>query len=219
MLADFASPLTSHTVCDLCSGCGVIPLFFCRDERTPRRIYAVELQTEAVELIRRSVQENGLEGRIIPIQADLCDKETLVRLVPREKMDMVTVNPPYYRENSGKERLSEAQRLARHEIACDLERVIEAADALLRYGGVLKMCHLPERLAEVFCLMQKRKIEPKRLTLVCNKAGEKPWLALVEGKKGGKMGMTVEKPLVMRDSDGEYTDELRRIYGMKGTEG
>lgn len=172
----------------------------------------MELQQEAVELIRLSVRENGLEDRIIPVQADLCDKETLTRLVPRERMDMVTVNPPYYRENSGKERLSEAQRLARHEIACDLEKVIEAADVLLKYGGVLKLCHLPERLAEVFFLMQRRKIEPKKLTLVYNKAGEKPWLALVEGKKGGKTGLVIEKPLVMRDSSGEYTEELRKIY-------
>ena len=167
----------------------------------------------AVELLERSVCENGLQGRIIPIQADLCDRELLAQLVPREKMDMVTVNPPYFRENSGKERLSEAQRLARHEIACNLEQVIEAADLLLKYGGALKMCHLPERLAEVFYLMQKRKIEPKRLTLVCNKAGEKPWLALIEGKKGGKTGLIVEKPLIMRQENGEYTPELLEIYG------
>ena len=215
LLADFASPLPSHTVCDLCSGCGVIPLFFCRGEKLPKKIYAVELQREAVELLERSVQENGLEGRVIPVQADLCDKEALTRLVPREKMDMVTVNPPYFRENSGKERISEAQRLARHEIACDLERVIEAADTLLKYGGVLKMCHLPERLAEAFYLMQCRRIEPKRLTLVYNRAGEKPWLALIEGKKGGKTGLAIEKPLVMRQENGEYTEELCKIYEIK----
>ena len=218
LLADFASPLPSHTVCDLCSGCGVIPLFFCKGERPPKRIYAVELQSEAVELMKRSVEENGLQDRIIPVEADLCDRERLVQLLPREKIDMVTVNPPYYRENSGKERLSFAQRLARHEIACDLERVIAAAEVLLKYGGVLKMCHLPERLAEAFYLMQNRKITPKRLTLVYNKEGEKPWLALIEGKKGGKAGLVIEKPLIMRGSNGEYTEELRKIYEIKETE-
>lgn len=219
LLADFAAPLPNQTVCDLCSGCGVIPLYFCRGEKLPKRIYAVELQSEAVELTRRSVGENGLTDRIIPVQADLCDLETLTQLVPREKMDMVTVNPPYYRENSGKERLSEAQRLARHEIACDLEQVVKAAEVLLKYGGVLKMCHLTERLAEVFYLMQVRKIEPKRLTLVYNKAGEKPWLALIEGKKGGKAGLVIEKPLIMRQETGEYTEELLKIYETAGNNG
>ena len=216
LLADFAAPLPSHTVCDLCSGCGVIPLFFCKGDKPPQKIYAVELQSEAVELVRRSVEENSLQSRIIPVQADLCDKETLTSLVPREKMDMVTVNPPYYKENSGKERMSEAQRLARHEIACNLEQVTAAADILLKYGGVLKMCHIPERLAEAFYIMQKHKIEPKRLTRVYNKEGEKPWLALIEGKKGGKTGLTVEKPLIMRREDGEYTKELLKIYETSG---
>ena len=211
LLADFAAPLPSHTVCDLCSGCGVIPLFFCKG-KPPKKIYGVELQKEAVELLELSVEENGLQNRIIPVQADLRDIQALIQAIPRNSADMVTVNPPYYRENSGKERLSEAQRLARHEIACNLEQVIEAADVLLKYGGALKMCHLPERLAEVFYLMQLRKIEPKRLTLVYNKAGEKPWLALIEGKKGGKTGLVIEKPLVMRQENGEYTAELLKIY-------
>ena len=127
---------------------------------------------------------------------------------------MVTVNPPYYKENSGKTRLTEAQRIARHEIACDLGQVIEAADLLLKYGGSLKMCHLPERTAEIFFLMQKRNIQPKKLTVVCNKAGEKPWLALISGKKGGKVGLDIDKPVIMREENGNYTKRLSEIYGM-----
>ena len=215
LLADFAAPLPSHTVCDLCSGCGVIPLFFCKG-KPPKKIYGVELQKEAVELFRQSVEENRLEAVITPVQADLRDTQALIQAIPRNSADMVTVNPPYYRENSGKERLSEAQRLARHEIACNLEQVIEAADVLLKYGGTLKMCHLPERLAEVFYTMQSHKIEPKRLTLVYNKEGEKPWLALIEGKKGGKTGLIIEKPLIMRQENGEYTKELLKIYETAG---
>ena len=215
LLADFAAPLPSQTVCDLCSGCGVIPLFFCKG-KPPKKIYGVELQKEAVELFGQSVEENHLEDIITPVQADLRDTQALIQAIPRNSADMVTVNPPYYKENSGKERLSEAQRLARHEIACNLEQVIEAADVLLKYGGVLKMCHLPERLAEVFYTMQSHKIEPKRLTLVYNKEGEKPWLALIEGKKGGKTGLVIEKPLIMRQENGEYTKELLKIYETAG---
>ncbi|MCM1055239.1 MAG: methyltransferase [Bacteroides sp.] len=213
LLADFASPSPSETVCDLCSGCGIIPLFFCKG-KPPKKIYGVELQKEAVKLFERSVRENGLEGRVIPVEADLTDLKALSAHIPRGSADTVTVNPPYYRENSGKTRMSEAQKLARHEISCDLRSVIDAADFLLKYGGALKMCHLPERLAEVFYLMQEKSIQPKKLTLVYNKEGEKPWLALVSGKKGGRIGLDIEKPLVMRKDSGEYTEEILRIYGM-----
>ena len=213
LLADFASPYPSETVCDLCTGCGIIPLFFCKN-RPPKKVYGVELQREAAELFKRSVKENGLENTVFPIEADLTDLKALAEHIPQGSVDTVTVNPPYYRENSGKTKLSQAQRIARHEIACNLRQVIEAADFLLKYGGSLKMCHLPERLAEIFYLMQERNIQPKKLTLVYNKAGERPWLALVSGKKGGKVGLDVEKPLVMREENGEYTKELLDIYGM-----
>lgn len=213
LLADFAAPLPNMTVCDLCTGCGIIPLFFCKS-KPPKMVYGVELQQDAVELFKKSVRENDLEDRLAPIQCDLTDLKALGELIPRNSLDMVTVNPPYYKENSGKERLTEQQRLARHEIACNLRQVIEAADFLLKYGGTLKMCHLPERLGEICHLMWEKNIQPKKLTLVYNKQGEKPWLALIGGKKGGNVGMDITKPLVMRKENGEYTEELLKIYGM-----
>ena len=217
LLADFASPYPSETVCDLCTGCGIIPLFFCKN-KPPKKIYGVELQKEAVELFKRSVKENGLENMVYPIQADLTDTKALLKHIPMGSLDTVTVNPPYYKENSGKTKLTEAQRIARHEIACNLEDVINAAEVLLKYGGSLKMCHLPERVAEIFFLMQKKNIQPKKLTLVYNKAGEKPCLSLISGKKGGKVGLEIDRPFVMRDEAGEYTGELLKIYGMVNEE-
>lgn len=218
LLAAFASPYPSETVCDLCTGCGIIPLFFCKN-KPPKKIYGVELQKEAVELFTRSVTENGLTDKVFPIEADLTDTKMLLERIPAGSADTVTVNPPYYKENSGKTKLTEAQRIARHEIACNLGDVINAAELLLKYGGSLKMCHLPERVAEIFYLMQKKNIQPKKLTLVFNKAGEKPWLALISGKKGGKVGLDIDKPLIMRNENGEYTSELLKIYGMENNAG
>lgn len=211
LLAHFAAPSPNMTVCDLCTGCGIIPLYFCK-KKPPKRIYGVELQTEASELFQKAVKENKLEDRVISLNADLTDLGNLGKLIMQNTLDMVTVNPPYYKENSGKERLSEAQKIARHEIACSLKQVIAAADFLLKFGGTLKMCHLPERLGEIFYLMTAHNIQPKKLTLVYNKEGEKPWLALVSGKKGGKVGLEVTEPFIMRDEKGEYTERTKRVY-------
>ena len=73
------------------------------------------------------------------------------------------------------------------------------------------MCHIPERLVDVICTMRKYRIEPKVITLVQNKEGEKPWLALISGKKGGKAGLEITKPLNMRNGN-EYTKELLSAY-------
>ena len=206
LLAAFAAPKEKDRVCDLCTGCGIIPLIFCK-KRPPKEIYGVELQREAIDLFRLSVEENGLEERVFPVHGDL------TKPLPIEKgtMDMVTVNPPYFKANSGECRLSDAQKLARHEIGCKLEDVVRAAGELLKYGGSLKICHIPERLTDLLCLMRQYGIEPKILTLVQNKQNEAPWLALVSGKKGGKPGLKIEQPLVMQDEKGE-TANLLAIY-------
>ena len=171
--------------------------------KPPAAAYAVEIQEEAVSLMNMTVEKNELTDKLIPVKADLTKPEELLT-VPRGKMSLVTVNPPYYRAGSGEERLSPAQANARHELLCDLESVIRAASVLLKYGGNLKMCHLPERLTDIFCLMRKYGIEPKIMQFAHNKdTSGRPFLVLVSGKKGGKPGLIVEKPVTVEKMNEE----------------
>lgn len=203
LLARFAMPSPKDKICDLCSGCGIIPMLFFALGKAPAEAYAVEIQPEAVGLMKMTVEKNGIQDRFFPVQADLTKDEELLA-VPRGKMELVTANPPYYKSRSGAERLSPAQAAARHELLCDLEQVIRAVSILLKYGGDLKMCHLPERLTDVFCLMRKYGIEPKILQFAHNKdTSERPFLALISGKKGGKPGLIVEKPVTVEKMNEE----------------
>ena len=61
--------------------------------------------------------------------------------------------------------------------------------------------------------MQTQKIEPKRLRLVSKNTQSAPWLCLLEGRLGGKVGMQIEPNLFLYDSVGNLSDEMRRIYG------
>ena len=75
------------------------------------------------------------------------------------------------------------------------------------------MCHRPERLAELMSLMRQYKVEPKRLRLVCQRAGQSPWLVLVEGRRCGNVALNIEPPLYVEDSNGNFSDEMIKIYG------
>lgn len=208
LLANYAGVRRNSVVCDLCTGCGIIPLIFCKNIK-PRLIYAVEIQQEGIELLKRTISENNLDN-IKPVQCDL--KELSQNEITFESVDIVTVNPPYMKAESGLEKLSYAQAVARHEILCNVDDVVKAASKLLKYGGTLKMCNMPDRLADVIAAMRKYKIEPKSLTMVHNKIGDKPWLFLISGKKGAASGMTIEKPIVLRNDDNTYTEEYTRLY-------
>ena len=59
--------------------------------------------------------------------------------------------------------------------------------------------------------MSRYSVEPKRLRFVSKRGDTQPWLVLVEGRRGGKNGLKVEKPLVVMKGDGSLSDEMLEI--------
>jgi tRNA1(Val) A37 N6-methylase TrmN6 len=190
-LAEFAAqhsaprsaPIAGQAVCDLCTGCGIIPFMLIKN--APAKIYAVDINADAVNLLKESIKINSLDGIIFPVHEDL---KNITEIKP-ESVDLVTMNPPYYKADSGFTREHEAS--ARHEILCTLDDCIAAAARLLKFGGRLKMCHIPERLADVICTLRKYNLEPKVLQIMSNNKNE-PRLLLADAKKGGKPSLTIQ---------------------------
>lgn len=207
LLASFASPRHKDTVCDLGTGCGIIPLLM-QIKFNPSVIYGVDIQRQAIEQFKETIEKNNLE-RLIPIQADL---KELWANCPKGSFDLVTCNPPYKAANAGIESMGEARKIARHEIMCDINDVCKAASRLLKFGGRLCLCNRPERLADVICAMRANKIEPKALRFVSKTAADQSWLFLIEGKLGSNPFMRVLPPLIVKDGDG-FSRELLEIYG------
>lgn len=214
LLADFAFPKRGERVADLGTGCGIMPLLWFRDSAWNGTVTGVEWQSTAAELASESIARNGLQERFTVVNADW-------RSLPveeRQRYHRVVCNPPYFAPGSGSISESQAEVLARHEQADTLSSVCEAADFLLRYGGVFCMCHRPERLTDVLMAMKTQKLEPKRLQMVQQRADAPPWLVMIEAKKGGKSGLMVLPPLLMTE-DGQPSREINRIYAaMRQTE-
>ena len=84
---------------------------------------------------------------------------------------------------------------------------------MLKFNGRFYMVHRPFRLAEIFSTMMKYHIEPKRMRLVHPYADREPNMVLIEACRGGRPRITVEKPLIVYEKPGIYTDEIREIYG------
>lgn len=207
LLADFASPSKRAVCCDLGSGCGIIPLLWCKKQTG--HITAVEIQPQGAEQIRQSAELNSLSERITVINADLRDLKGKAAF---GAFDIVTMNPPYKASGAGIESRSDADKIARHETMCFLSDICKTSAKLLNFGGRLCMCIRPERICELFCEMRECGIEPKRLKLVAKCPGKAPWLALIEGRRGGKRGMTVEPELFVYGDNGEYSEKMKEIY-------
>lgn len=208
LLADFAGKKKSNNACDLGTGCGIIPLLLLKNG-VAERVSGVEIQTAAAEIAAKNIKLNGLEGVFNVYNADL---KEIKSVLPNGEFDLVTCNPPYKAPGAGSQNLSEAERIARHEVKCVFADIVKAAKHLLKFGGRLCVCHRPERLTDIFSEMRANGIEPKVLREVIQREGKEAWLVLVEGKVGGKNGLTIMPPLHV-EKDGQLTDEMMEIYG------
>lgn len=204
LLADFAKPRHKDICCDLCSGNGIVALLLLRNFQ-PAEVAAVEIQKKAYDLAVMSKEASNAEG-FKPIHADLREWRG------ERQFDLITCNPPYKRGGTGAESKDGAEAIARHEIECTVFDVCAVAKRNLKFGGRLCICNRPERLADCITAMRENGIEPKRLRTVHKNTDSPAWLILVEGRMGGSGFMKIDPPLTVQTADGEYSDEMKRIY-------
>lgn len=209
LLADFASPKRKENACDFGTGCGIIPMIWYRNGNA-KYIWGVELQKQGFEQAQKSVKISSAEEKVCIINHDLKDIKSVFE---HASMDVVTMNPPYKAADSGVKSASQADLIARHEVECNLTDITRAAAYLLNYGGRLCMCNRPERLSDTIFAMKQAGIEPKRLRMVVKRPDTRPWLFLIEGKKGSKPYLNVDPMLIMYGEDGNLSEEVIEIYG------
>ena len=195
-------------VCDLGCGTGLLALLLL--QRQPDlQVTGVEIQEAAAALTEKAAAENGLTDRLSVRCADLRD---IRAHFPTGSFDLVVCNPPYYPPESGRMAADDSIRTARSEVSCTLEDICSAASYLLRWGGSFALVHKPERLTDVLCALRDHAMEPKRLRFVCQTGSAAPSLVLIEGRRGGKPGLSVEPPLILQNPDGSPSQEVDAIY-------
>lgn len=209
LLSGFAKAKKGEKALDLGTGTGIIPILM--EAKTEGEDFtALEIQPESADMADRSVRYNHLQDKIKIVTGDIKDAS---RLFGASSFDIITTNPPYMIGEHGLSSASTAKAIARHEVLCTLDDILRESARLLRPGGRFYMVHRPFRLAEIMSQMVAYKIEPKRMQLVYPYIDKEPNMVLIEGLRGGKSRLTVEKPLIVYKEPGVYTDEIYDIYG------
>ena len=207
LLSDFTAIGGAKRGIDLgCASGAIMLLLLSRSERL--HMTGLELLPEAAALARENMAVNALEARSDVVTGDI---RRIRELFPTGRFDLAVSNPPYFPVGSGAAARDAARAAARGETDCTLDDICAAAAWLLRTGGSFSLVHKPERLSEAFCTMSARGIEPKRLRTVHSRHDAAPSLVLIEGRRGGRPGLKIEKPLILTEN-GEESAEFRRIY-------
>ena len=209
LLSGFARVKPGEKALDLGTGTGIIPILL-EAKTKGEHFTGLEIQPESADMAARSVAYNHLEEKVDIVTGDIKEAS---QIFGASSFDVVTTNPPYMIGQHGLVNEGDAKAIARHEILCDLDDILRESAKLLKPGGRFYMVHRPFRLAEIFSKMVAYHIEPKRMQLVYPFVDKEPNMVLIEGLRGGKSRLTVEKPLIVYKEPGVYTDEIYTIYG------
>lgn len=209
LLSGFAAVKDGARVLDLGTGTGIIPILLSA-KTGAAHLTGLEIQEDSADMARRSVALNGLEEKIDIVTGDIKEAGSIFDAA---SFDVITCNPPYMIGRHGLRNPEDAKAIARHEILCTLEDVVEQTAKLLKPGGKFFLVHRPFRLAEIMVTLKKYKLEPKRMQLVYPFVDKEPNMVLLEAARGGRPRMTVEKPLIVYREPGVYMAEIYDIYG------
>ena len=144
-------------------------------------IFAVEIQEEVFAALKKNIEINDLNGKIIPINKNIKNVNG--------EYDFIFSNPPYKKTSSGKMPENEMERISKYEILLTLEELILEIRRLLKNYGEFFVVVPNSRLNDVF-----RCIYENRLNVLSVKVNKykKVDLVVVHGKKGGKVNSGIE---------------------------
>ncbi len=208
LIADFIRTAPGLRLLDVGTGCCVIPLLLLR-RQAELMITAIEIQPSLHDLAVRNVQKNAAGGNIRVVLGDFLNAGGALG---DTRYDAVLSNPPFRKHRSGRVNPNAEKAIARHEIALDLESLVEQSAARLKPGGRLVLAYPTERLNEVLDALRRHGLPPTRLRHVHGNRQAEAKIFIVEGTLGPERDCVMEPPLFVYNPDGTYTEEMERIY-------
>ncbi len=208
LVAHLAAFRPTDRVLDLGTGCGIIPMMLVY--RYPGvHVWAVEIQDTLARNADLNIRCNKMQDAVQVLHRDM---KTLSRREISGSVDMVISNPPYRRDNSGRINPDREKAIARHELKVTMGELIQTAGRFLNLSGRFALIYPSERIVDLTSGMRDNGIEPKTIRMIHSRCGTEARLVFVEGTKGGRPGVRVDAPLAIYQENGEYTDEVARMF-------
>ena len=208
LLADFARIRSTDVVADFGTGTGILPLLL-YGRKKGARYYAIERIPEMAEMAERSVRLNHLEECVRVIQGDI---RFLKQWIPNQSLDAVICNPPYGLPGRTLHNPDVLREAARHQEKDTLDLFMESAFHALKGKGKMILVYPAPQMLQLMIALQKHRLEPKRFRLVHPFADHPANLVLVEAVKDAKPLLHTYPPLILYESNGCLTKELKSVY-------
>ena len=196
-------------ILDLGTGNAAIPLFL--SKKTSAKIYGIEIQEVSYNLALRNININSLNEQIYIIYDNM---KNYLKYFNIGSFDIIVSNPPFFKINENTNFLNELEQLsiARHEVEINLEELIKIASELVKDRGYFYLVHRADRLSEILNNLLNYRFEAKKIKFCYTTKHKNAKIVLIEAIKNGKPGLTILPPLIINKENGEYTDEILKMF-------
>jgi tRNA1Val (adenine37-N6)-methyltransferase len=203
LLADFIQTEEHDELLELGTGSGIISLLL--SIKPFKHITAVEIQGPLVDLARRNVRLNKLEGRITIVHQDLR------AFRPVRRFDVIFSNPPYIKAKQGHLSSREEKSIAKHELKCDIFDIMAKTAELLKKEGRAYFIFPARREQDLRQAAERNDLRMKIVRFVLPRPRSAPHFILYECGFGSPKENLLP-PLVLFDEQGDYTLEAKDIF-------
>ena len=135
------NPKEKKIFLEIGAGQGIISLLM-SELNIVSKIFAVEIQKDIFKTLKKNIEINCLEKKIIPINENIKNIKS--------EYDFIFSNPPYKKTNSGKMPENESEKISKYEILLTLEELILKIKKLLKNYGEFFLIVPSDRLNDVF---------------------------------------------------------------------
>lgn len=213
LVAHFYEPAKEEKVLDLGTGSGIIGLILMyRWADRIASLHALEYQKQLCELAEKNFQDNNFGDTCTCIRGDV---KNIARLFQAESFSLVICNPPFYRQDHGRQSKGEESRIARHQVTADIDDFTRAAAYAVKNGGTVVFIYPAEQFTTLSDALSGARLEIKQLRFVYSYPGttDEARLVLVKCIKNGGKGVKVLAPLyIYNRKNGDYSPEMQELY-------
>ncbi len=212
LAASIATPQdAATTILDCGAGVGTVGL--CVAARCPSaHVTMIERESPLLDLARRNIAANALQGRVTVIPGDVTVPAThpAAPRLPGESFDHVLANPPFHDDGGGTEARDPLKRASHAMPSSGLDAWSRFFARMARPGGRVTIIHKAEALPALLQSLDGR-LGALAITPVHAYAAKPAIRVLVTGVKGSRAPCALHPAVVLHEPGGGFTPYVSQI--------
>lgn len=152
-----------------------------------KKLIGVDINSKAIELCKENMKLNKIDN----YELHCCKIQELVI----DKVDVIVCNPPYF--NSGKRKLNEDLKNARHDDTLNIDDLASSCSRLLKDNGKVFVVYKSSEVVNLIDCFKRYNFGVRQLKFIYDENKEYSNCFLIEVIKGYKNDVKVLNPIII----------------------